>query len=136
MHWHSISIENTINELKADIKKGLTQKDIQERQKLYGSNIIVAKKGKNIFQKFLSQFADFMIIVLIIAAILSLFVSYLDGKLDLVDPVIILIIITFNAFLGVLQETKAEKALDALKKMSAPTAHVLRDNNVTELPWN
>lgn len=134
MHWHSISIENTINELKADIKKGLTQKDIQERQKLYGSNIIVAKKGKNIFQKFLSQFADFMIIVLIIAAILSLFVSYLDGKLDLVDPVIILIIITFNAFLGVLQETKAEKALDALKKMSAPTAHVLRDNNVTELP--
>jgi Ca2+-transporting ATPase len=133
MHWHSISIDDTLREMKTDLGQGLTQKDVSERQKLYGKNIIDGKKGKNLIQKFLAQFADFMIIVLICAAILSLFVSYLDGKLDLVDPIIILMIIILNAILGVLQETKAEKALEALKKMSAPTAHVLREGRVTEI---
>ncbi len=133
MHWHTISIEDTLRELKTDINQGLIQEDVLERQRLYGKNIIDAKKGKNLIQKFLAQFADFMIIILICAAILSLVVTYLDGKLDLVDPIIILMIIILNAFLGVLQETKAEKALEALKKMSAPTAHVLRDNIVTEI---
>jgi len=134
MHWHSISIEDTIRELKTDIRRGLSQKDVQERQKLYGKNIIDTKKGKNLLQKFLAQFADFMIIVLICAAVVSLAVSYMDGKPDFLDPVIILMIIILNAFLGVLQESRAEKALEALKKMSAPTAHVLRDNIVTEIP--
>lgn len=134
MHWHSISIEDTLRELQTDLKQGLALKDIPERQKLYGKNIIDVKKGKNLLQKFLAQFADFMIIVLICAAGLSLTVSYMDGKIDFVDPIIILMIIILNAFLGVLQETKAEKALEALKKMSAPTAHVLRDSKVTEIP--
>ena len=134
MHWHSISIEDTVRELKTDIKHGLSMKEVQERQKLYGKNVIEAKKGKNLLQKFLAQFADFMIIVLICAAVLSLVVSYMEGKLNFVDPVIILLIIILNAFLGVLQETKAEKALEALKKMSAPTAHVLRENKVTVIP--
>lgn len=134
MHWHSISIEDTLREVKTDVKQGLTQKEVSERQKLYGRNILDGKKSKNFLQKFLAQFADFMIIVLICAAGLSLFVSYLDGKLDFVDPIIILMIIILNAILGVLQETKAEKALEALKKMSAPTAHVLREGLVTEIP--
>lgn len=134
MHWHSISIEDTIKKLKTDIKQGLSLEDIEERQKLYGENILKGKKGKNLLQKFIAQFADFMIIILICAAMLSLFVSYMDGKPDFVDPVIILLIIIVNAFLGVLQETKAEKALNALKKLSAPLAHVLRDNKVTEIP--
>ena len=133
MHWHNKSIEDTLRELNTDIKKGLTQEDVWERQRLYGRNIIDVKKGKNLLQKFLAQFADFMIIILICAAFLSLLVSYMEGKLDFVDPIIILMIIILNAFLGVLQEAKAEKALEALKKMSAPTAHVLRDNKVTEL---
>lgn len=134
MHWHSISIEDTIRELKTDVRQGLSQKDIQERQRLYGKNIIDGKKGKNLLQKFLAQFADFMIIVLICAAMLSLAVSYMEGKPNFIDPIIILMIIFLNAFLGVLQETRAEKALEALKKMSAPTAHVLRDNKVKEIP--
>lgn len=134
MHWHSISIDGTIRELKTDVRQGLSQNEVQERQKIYGKNIIEGKKGKNLLQKFLAQFADFMIIVLICAAIVSLAVSYMDGKPDFVDPVIILMIIFLNAFLGVLQESKAEKALEALKKMSAPTAHVLRDNKVSEIP--
>ena len=134
MHWHSITIEDTIRELKTDIKQGLTLKEVQERQKLYGKNIIDSKKGKNLLQKFLAQFADFMIIVLLFAAALSLVVSYMDGNPEFADPVIILMIIILNAFLGVLQETKAEKALEALKKMSAPNAHVLRESKNTEIP--
>ena len=90
MHWHSISIEDTVRELKTDIKHGLSMKEVQERQKLYGKNVIDVKKGKNLLQKFLAQFADFMIIVLICAAVLSLVVSYMEGKLNFVDPVIIL----------------------------------------------
>lgn len=134
MHWHSISIEEASAKLSSDYKKGLTLLDVQERQRLYGSNVIDAKKGKNILQKFLTQFADFMIIILIFAAIISLLVSYMKGEPDFVDPIIIMMIIIINAFLGVLQEARAEKALEALKKMSAPTAHVLRDNIVSEIP--
>ena len=134
MHWHSLSIEDILREMKTDIKQGLTLDEVKERQKLFGKNILVAKKGKNLLQKFLSQFADFMIIILICAAIISLLVSYMDGNPDFVDPIIIMMIIILNAFLGVLQETKAEKALEALKKMSAPTAHVLRDIKVNEIP--
>ena len=106
--------------MKTDIKQGLSLEDIEERQKLYGENILKGKKGKNLLQKFIAQFADFMIIILICAAMLSLFVSYMDGKPDFVDPVIILLIIIVNAFLGVLQETKAEKALNALKNCLLP----------------
>lgn len=134
MHWHSLSIEETIKELKTDLKHGLSKNEVLERQKIYGKNILEAKKGKNLLQKFLAQFADFMIIVLICAAAVSLAVSYMDGKPDFVDPLIILMIIFLNATLGVLQESKAEKALEALKKMSAPTAHVLRDDKITEIP--
>ncbi|NLL72698.1 MAG: calcium-translocating P-type ATPase, PMCA-type [Clostridiales bacterium] len=134
MHWHSISIEDTLRELKTNVKSGLSLEEIKKRQQLYGKNIIEAKKGKNFLQKFLAQFADFMIIILLCAAVISLLVSYMDGKPNFIDPIIILAIVILNAFLGVLQETKAEKALEALKKLSAPIAHVLRDNKVSELP--
>lgn len=134
MHWHSISIEDTIREMKTDIRHGLTLEEVHERQRLYGKNIITAKKGKNIIQKFIAQFADFMIIILICAAVISLIVSYMEGNPNFIDPIIIMMIIILNAFLGVIQETKAEKALEALKKMSAPSAHVLRENKVTEIP--
>lgn len=134
MHWHSISIEDTLRELNSDIKSGLSLEEAKRRQELYGKNIIDAKKGKNLLQKFIAQFADFMIIILICAAIVSFVVSYMDGNPNFVDPVIILAIVILNAFLGVVQESKAEKALEALKKMSAPIAHVLRDNNVSDVP--
>ena len=134
MHWHSISIEDTLRKMNTDVKQGLTLNDVQERQRLYGKNILETRKGKNLFQKFLAQFTDFMIIILICAAIISFAVSYMEGKPNYIDPIIIMMIIILNAFLGVIQETKAEKALEALKKMSAPTAHVLRDNKVSEIP--
>ncbi len=131
MHWHSLSIEDTLKKLGVIVDQGLTTQEAQIRQETYGKNILKVKKGKNLIVKFFEQFADFMIIILIFAAILSLFVSYLDGNPDFIDPIIIMVIIVINATLGVLQEAKAEKSLEALKKMSAPTAHVLRDGKVS-----
>jgi Ca2+-transporting ATPase len=128
-----MSIEEVLKELNTNIEHGLTTKEAKRRQQTYGKNILEAKKGKGIIRKFFSQFADFMIIVLIFAAILSFIVSYLDGEPDFIDPLIILLIIMLNATLGVLQETRAEKALEALKKLSAPTAHVLRDKKFHEI---
>lgn len=127
MQWHNISIDETLNHLGVSLDHGLSQKEVKQRQETYGKNVLEAKKGKNIIIKFFSQFADFMIIILILAAIISFVVSYLNGEPNFVDPIIILCIITVNATLGVMQEARAEKALEALKKMSAPTAHVLRD---------
>ncbi|MDF2539303.1 MAG: hypothetical protein K0S76_2324 [Herbinix sp.] len=130
MHWHSLSIEETLKKLDVQLDLGLTAKEVKVRQENYGINMLEAKKGKSLPVKFFSQFADFMIIILIFAAVISFVVSYVDGELDFVDPIIILCIITLNATLGVMQEAKAEKALEALKKMSAPTAHVLREGKV------
>lgn len=127
MQWHSISIDEALNYLEVSLDYGLHTKEVKKRQETFGKNVLEAKKGKNLILRFFSQFADFMIIILILAAMISFIVSYLNGEPNYVDPVIILCIITVNATLGVMQEAKAEKALEALKKMSAPTAHVLRD---------
>ncbi|MDF2587961.1 MAG: hypothetical protein K0S41_1802 [Anaerocolumna sp.] len=131
MNWHCISKDDAAKELQTSIETGLTKKEVVKRQKKYGINILEAKKKKSIFIKFFSQFADFMIITLICAALVSFLVSLLHGELDFVDPIIILFIITLNAILGVLQETKAEKSLEALQKMSAPTALVLREGIIS-----
>ncbi len=133
MNWHNLSIEETLKELGVSLENGLSAKDVKERQQTYGKNLLTAKKGKSLLIKFFEQFADFMIIILIFAAAISFLVSYFEGKPDFVDPVIILLIIVVNATLGVMQEARAEKALEALKKMSAPTAHVLRDGSVSVL---
>lgn len=131
MLWHSLSVEEALKELNVTLDRGLSEKEVNARQQTYGKNLLTAKKGKSLIMRFFSQFADFMIIILIFAAIISFVVSYMDGEPDFVDPVIILVIIVMNATLGVLQEARAEKALEALKKMSAPTAHVLRDGKVS-----
>ena len=130
MEWHSMSVEETVKQLNTSLSRGLTSEEVLKRQKTYGPNRLEVKKGKNIFQKFIAQFKDFMIIILILAALVSFVISFLEGQPNYVDPIIILIIIILNATLGVMQEAKAEKALDALKKMSAPAAHVLRDGKI------
>lgn len=130
MQWHSLPINDVLEKLGVTHNQGLSTKEVKQRQETFGRNILEAKKPKSIILKFLGQFSDFMIIILILAAIISFLVSYLDGDPDYVDPVIILCIIMINATLGLLQEARAEKALDALKKMSAPTAHVLREGKI------
>ncbi|HKL80263.1 MAG TPA: HAD-IC family P-type ATPase, partial [Mobilitalea sp.] len=132
MQWHNISIERALKELNVTVNHGLSSREASKRQQLYGRNILEVRKGKSLLRKFFTQFADFMIIVLICAAVISFVVSYMDGEPDFVDPIIIMFIIILNATLGVMQETKAEKALEALKKLSAPTAHVLRDKKFLE----
>ena len=121
-------IRETLKELEVKPDQGLSINGKTSAK--IRAEYLEAKKKKSLLIKFIGQIADFMIIVLICAAIVTLVVSYMDGNLDFVDPVIILCIIMLNATLGVLQEAKAEKALEALKKMSAPTAHVLRDGKV------
>lgn len=125
--WHSLGTEQAVKLLHSDSQNGLSSKEAGKRFKEYGYNEIQAKKKKSLIQRFLEQFKDFMILILIIAAVISFFVSYLQGETDFVDPIIIFAIIILNALMGVIQEAKAEKSLDALKKMSAPTAQVLRD---------
>lgn len=131
MQWHSLSIEETLKELNVSPEHGLSTNEVKKRQQIYGKNELVAKKNKSVISKFLEQFSDFMIIILICAAAISFIISYMEGQPNYVDPIIILCIILLNATLGVLQESKAEKALEALKKMSAPTAHVIRDGKLT-----
>ncbi len=131
MQWYSMSINETLERLGVTHNQGLSTREADLRRQNYGRNVLEAKKRKTLLLKFLAQFADFMIIILILAAIISFFVSVMDGDPDYVDPIIILCIIIINATLGLLQEARAEKALEALKKMSAPTAHVLREGKWT-----
>lgn len=131
MLWHNLSIEETLKELKVSAEHGLSQTEALTRQKLYGKNVLATRKSKSLIARFFTQFADFMIIILIFAAAISFIVSVIDKNPDFVDPIIILVIIVINATLGLMQEEKAKKALEALKKMSAPTAHVIRDGKFT-----
>lgn len=129
MNYHNLSAQDTVKKLQTSIDSGLTSKEAEKRIHEYGENVLESKKNKSIVSKFFAQFKDFMIVILILAAIISFVVSFMEGHADLVDPVIIFAIIIMNAVLGVLQETKAEKSLDALKNMSAPTATVIRDGS-------
>lgn len=127
MNWHSISKEKIIREFDSSTNNGLSNKEAKKRLRRYGYNSLVDKKKKSLFIKILEQFKDFMIITLICAAMISFATSYIHGEVDFIEPSIILLIIVLNALLGVFQEAKAEKSLDSLKKMTAPTSTVLRN---------
>ena len=131
--YHNKTVQQTAELLGTDIKTGLTHDEVKKRLHHYGKNELIEKKKKNIFIKFLEQFNDFMIITLIIAAIISAVVSKLNGEADYIDSIIIVAIVIFNAIMGLVQEQKAEKSLEALKKMSAPNAKVRRNGRVQEI---
>ena len=131
--YHNKTVQQTAELLGTDIKTGLTHDEVKKRLHHYGKNELIEKKKKNIFIKFLEQFNDFMIITLIIAAIISAVVSKLNGEADYIDSIIIVAIVIFNAIMGLVQEQKAEKSLEALKKMTAPNAKVRRDGRVQEI---
>lgn len=132
--WQTISVRETCERLKTNSVNGLTKDEAEERIKKYGKNKLAEKKKESILVKFLKQFNDFMIIILIIAAAISAMMSYVEGSNDYLDSVIIIFIVVLNAIMGVIQEAKAEKSLDALKKMSAPTAKVKRDGIIQTIP--
>lgn len=125
--WYTKSIEEVARELRTNLKIGLREKDIQEREKKFGKNKIREAKKESLIVKFIKQFNDFMIIILIIAAIVSAVVSYMEGTGDYFDSIIIIAIVFFNGLMGLIQETKAEKSIEALKKLSSPVAKVKRN---------
>lgn len=126
--WFNKNSKEVINELSTDLINGLSSSEAKLRLTKYGLNKIQGKKKKSIFQLFLAQINDIMIYILLIAAI----ISFVVGEFS--DSIIILIVIFINAIIGVIQESKAEKALEALKSMSTPKAIVKRDGNIIEIP--
>ena len=119
---------NVIHQLQSDLTNGLTEAQAAQNLTRYGENKLREKKKKTTFQRFLDQFKDAMIIILMIAAAISLVMIVVEKNWgELFEPGLILLIVVLNAVMGVYQEGKAEKALDALKNMSAPHARVIRD---------
>ena len=103
---------------------------MEERRRKYGINQLEEKKKKSLIIKFLEQFKDFMIIILLVASVVSAVVAKIDGSNDYFDSIIIIAIVVFNAIMGLIQESKAEKSLEALKKMSAPTCKIRRNGKI------
>ena len=126
--WFNKESEEIINELSSNLINGLSSSEAKSRLEKNGLNKLQGKKKKSLLQLFFSQINDVMIYILLIAAIISAIVG------EISDAIIILIVIFVNAIIGVIQESKAEKALEALKSMSTPKALVRRDGNVIEIP--
>ena len=132
-NWFNKKVQEVEEELNTNLEKGLTKEEAIKRQEKYGFNELKAKKKKNIFQKFLEQFKNFSIIVLIIAAIVSGAVGVAEGE-GITDTIIILIVVILNAIIGVVQESKAEKSLEALQKLSDHASKVIRDGKISVIP--
>lgn len=126
--WYAKSISQIEKELDTDIKNGLSIKEVQKRMQQFGLNQLKEFKKINPVVVFLNQFKDFMIIILIIASI----ISFLLG--EHIDSIIILIILILNAIIGFIQEYRAEKSLEALKKLSIPYANVIREKEIFRIP--
>lgn len=124
MNWHTISTDEVLNETKSNLQ-GLSSDEVQQRLQQYGPNELTARKKTPAIVFFLRQFKDIMILVLVAAAVISAFIG------EITDTIVIIVIILINAIIGFVQEYRAEQAMDALQKMAAQNAQVLR-NNVTE----
>ena len=121
MHPHHASQEELLRTYASDPAKGLTAQQVEEARARYGENRLAEKKKKSNLQRFFAQFKDVMILILLAAAAVSFGVACVEGDpSEFFEPVLILLIVVLNAILGTLQESKAEKALDALKSLSAP----------------
>lgn len=128
MEWYQKSPEEVAEGLETSLSVGLTSESAQTKLQTVGPNELKEQEGKSFLQKLLAQFSDFLILILIAAALISVFVG--EAK----DAIVIMSIVIVNALLGLYQEGKAEKALEALKKMASPTAKVLRDGKPQEIP--
>ncbi|HMM69200.1 cation-translocating P-type ATPase [Gudongella oleilytica] len=127
MEWYQQSPEEVAQSLDTSLTTGLSSGSAQSKLETFGPNELKEQEGKSFLQKLIAQFSDFLILILIAAALISVFVG--EAK----DAIVIMSIVIINALLGLYQEGKAEKALEALKKMASPTAKVLRDGNPQEI---
>lgn len=128
MEWYNKGKNEVLKELNTNLSVGLSEKEVKRRIEKYGKNELEEQAKKSILNKFVAQFADFLIIILLIAAGVSAFVGERE------DAIIILAIVVLNAALGIYQEGKAEKSVEALQRLSAPNAKVIREGNLTVVP--
>ena len=131
--WFNKTVQEVEKELGTSADKGLNQNQVEESAKKYGLNELQEKKKDSLLKKFIEQFKDFSIIVLIIAAIVSGIVGVVEGE-GITDTIIILIVVFLNAIIGIIQESKAEKSLEALKKLSSHAAKVIRNGKEQVIP--
>lgn len=132
-YWFNKKIEDVEEDLKTSIEKGLTEEQVNQIRNEKGYNELQAAKKKTLLQRFIDQFKDFSIIVLIIAAIVSGIVGISEGE-GITDTIIILIVVLVNAIIGIAQESKAEKSLEALQKLSDHASKVIRNGNMSVIP--
>ncbi|MDF2634730.1 MAG: Calcium-transporting ATPase 1 [Pelosinus sp.] len=126
--WHQLSIEQITTDLSTDVLKGLGHEETILRQSQYGFNELTEKNKESLLRKFINQFKDFLVLILLAASVISLLIG------EITDAFVIIAIVILNASLGVFQEAKAEKALEALKRMSAPSSKTIRDGNLILIP--
>ena len=131
--WETLRKEEVIKKFKTNLKNGLNEEKVVFRRNKYGKNKLEDKPKESLLVKFLKQFNDFMIIILIIASIVSAGISYFQGENDYIDSIIIIAIVILNALMGVIQEAKAEKSIEALQEMTPPKAKVVRDGITKEI---
>jgi len=126
--WHTMSAEETARRLGTDLQRGLSQEEAARRLEQFGPNELAEKPRPSFWALLLSQFNNFLIIILLVASVISILLG------EFIDAGAIIAIVILNAVLGVIQESKAEEALAALKKMAAPEAHVIRDGHLISIP--
>ncbi|WP_332649050.1 cation-translocating P-type ATPase [Lysinibacillus sp. 54212] len=126
-HFYQKSSEEVLDELQASLQ-GLTEQEVQQRRTQFGFNELQEGKRKNIVSVFLEQFKDFLVIILILAAIISVFLGELESS------IVIIVVVLLNAILGTVQHVKAEHSLNSLKEMASPIAKVFRDGQIIEIP--
>ena len=131
--WETLRKEEVLKKLETNFRHGLSQEEVKKRQLKYGKNKLKDKPKESLFIKFIKQFNDFMIIILIIASIISAVISNLQGENDYIDSIIIIAIVVLNAIMGVIQEEKAEKSIEALQEMTPPKAKVIRNDITNEI---
>ena len=131
--WQALNLSEVKQKLKTNYQYGLTNEEVEKRFQEYGENKLEDKPRESLIIKFFKQFNDFMIIILIIASIVSVLIEKMQGSNDYLDSIIIIAIVIFNAVMGIIQEAKAEKSLEALKKMTAPVVKVKREGRVRQI---
>jgi P-type Ca2+ transporter type 2C len=138
-NWHTLNISQTLAQLKADEKIGLTDRQVIDRQQEFGTNELIAVASRQWWQILLDQFTNIMLVMLLVVAVVSGIFDFMEiqaGKttgLPYKDTIAILSIVILNGILGYAQESRAEQALAALKRMSAPKVRVLRDSEISEI---
>ncbi|WP_200411136.1 calcium-translocating P-type ATPase, SERCA-type [Virgibacillus salexigens] len=128
MNWYQLDVENVEQKLHVTANRGLNDRQVEKRRKQYGTNALEAQKKVPKWLIFLKQFQDFMVLVLLAATL----VAGLLG--EYIDAIAIMVIVLVNGCIGFFQEQKAEKSLDKLKELSAPMAHVLRNEKWSKIP--